>query len=69
MEQMRKAYKILVGKSERKRPLGRPRRRWEDSIRTHLAEIGWEGVDWMKMAQDSGQWLVLVNTTMNVRGQ
>jgi len=43
-------YKILVGKPEGKRPLGRPRRRWEDNIRMDLKELGWEGVDWMHLA-------------------
>jgi hypothetical protein len=46
----RNPYKILVGKSEGKRPLGRPRRRWEDNIRLDLRIIGWEGVDWMYLA-------------------
>jgi hypothetical protein len=52
MEAMINAYSILVGKSERKRPLGRPRRRWEDNIRMALTEIVWEGVDWIHLAQD-----------------
>jgi len=47
---MRNAYKILVGKPEGKRPLGRPRRRWEDNIRMDLREIEWQGVDWMHLA-------------------
>jgi hypothetical protein len=47
---------MLVGKSERKRPLGRPRRRWEDNIRIDVREIGWEGVDWTHLAQDRNQW-------------
>jgi hypothetical protein len=58
---MRKAYKILVGKREGKRPLGK----WEDYIRTYLREIGWEGVDWIHLAQDTDQWRALVNTAMN----
>jgi hypothetical protein len=57
-------YKILVGKPEGKRPLGRPRRRWEDNIRMDLREIGWEVVDWMHLAQDRDQWLALVNTVV-----
>jgi hypothetical protein len=61
------AYKILVGKPEGKRPLGRPRRRWEDNIRAHLRETGWEGVDWMHMAQDKDQIIAFVNTIMNLR--
>jgi hypothetical protein len=46
----RYAYRILVGKSEGKKPLGRPRRRWVDNIKMDLREIGWDGVDWMDMA-------------------
>jgi hypothetical protein len=56
----------LVGKPEGKRPQGRPRRRWEDN-RMDLREIGWGGMDWIDLAQDRGQWRVLVNTVMNLR--
>jgi hypothetical protein len=56
MGEMRNAYKILVGKTERKRPLGKPRRRWEDNIRKELTEIWWEGVGWIHVAQDRGEW-------------
>jgi hypothetical protein len=56
-----------MGKPERKRPLGRPRRRWEDNIRIDLREIGWGGVDWIDLAQDRGQWRAAVNTVMNFR--
>jgi hypothetical protein len=52
MGQKRTAYRILVGKPERKRPLGRPRHRWEDNIRMDLREIGWGGLDWFDLAQD-----------------
>jgi hypothetical protein len=52
MGEMRNAYKILVGKPEGKRPLGRLRRRWEDNIGIDLREVGWEGVDWICLAQD-----------------
>jgi hypothetical protein len=48
----RNTYRILAGKPEGKRPLGRPRRRWVDNIRMHLGEIGWDGVDWIDVAQD-----------------
>jgi len=48
---MGNAYSILVGKTERKSPLGRPRRRWEDNIRMDLRKIRWEGVDWINLAQ------------------
>jgi hypothetical protein len=63
----RNAYKILVGKPERKRPLGRPRRRWVDNIKMDLTQIGWDGVDWMDMAQDRNQWRALVNTVLKLR--
>jgi hypothetical protein len=63
----RNAYRILVGKPERKRPAGRPRRRWEDNIRMDLREIGWVGMDWIDLAQDRNQWRALVNTVMNLR--
>jgi hypothetical protein len=61
------AYMILVGKIEGKRPLGRPRRRWLDNITMDLGEIGWDGVDWIDLAQDSDQWRALVNTVINFR--
>jgi hypothetical protein len=63
----RNAYRILVGKSEGKRPQGRLRRRWVDSIKTDLREIGWDGMDWMELAQDRDQWKALVNAVMNLR--
>jgi hypothetical protein len=52
---------------EGKRPLGRPRRRWVDNIKMDLGEIGWDGVDWIDMAQDSDQCRALVNTVLNLR--
>jgi len=52
----RNACNILVGIPEGKKPLERPMQRWEDNIRMHLMEIGWEGVDWMHLAQDGDQW-------------
>jgi hypothetical protein len=61
------AYRILVGKIEGKRPLGRPRRRWVDNIKIHLRKIGWSGVDWIDVAQDRDQWRTPVNTVMNFR--
>jgi hypothetical protein len=64
----RNAYRILVGKPEGKRPLGRPRRRWVENIKMHLREIGWDGVNWIDLAQDRDQWRALVNTVMNLRG-
>jgi hypothetical protein len=60
-------YRILVGKPEGKRPLGRPRRRWEDNIRMDVRDIGWGGMDWIDLAQDRDQWRALVNTVMNLR--
>jgi hypothetical protein len=67
MGEKRNAYTILVGKPEGKRPLRRPRRRWVDNIKMDLSDIGWDGVDWMDMAQDGDQWRVLVNTVLNLR--
>jgi hypothetical protein len=66
MEKTRNAYRILVEKSERKRPLGRPSRRWVDNIKIDLREIEWDGVDWIDRAQDKDQWRALVNTVMNL---
>jgi hypothetical protein len=51
----------------KKRPLGRPRRRWVDNIKMDLREIGWEGMDWIDLAQDRDQWRALVNAVMNLR--
>jgi hypothetical protein len=62
----RNAYRILVGKPEGKRPLGRPRRRWVDNIKTGLREIGWAGMDWIDLAKDKEHWRALVNTVMNL---
>jgi hypothetical protein len=67
MGEMRNAYRILVGKPEGKRRLGGPRRMWEDNIRMDLREIGWGGMDWIDLAQDSYQWRALVNMVMNFR--
>jgi hypothetical protein len=58
---------ILIGKPEGKRPLGRPRLRWEDNIRMELREIGWEGVDWLHLHQDRDQWWAVKNFVMNLR--
>jgi hypothetical protein len=67
MGEKRNAYRILVGKPEGKRPLGRSRRRWVDNIRIALGELGWDGVDWSHVAQYRDQWRALVNTVMNLR--
>jgi hypothetical protein len=63
----RRAYRIFVGKPERKRPLGRTRRRWVDNIKINFREIGWDGMDWIDLAQDRAKWRALVNTVMNLR--
>ena len=62
----RGVHKVLVGKPEGKRPLARPRRRWEDNIKIDLQEVGGGG-DWMELAQDRDRWWALVNTVMNLR--
>jgi hypothetical protein len=62
-----KIYRILVGKPEGKRPLGRPTRRWVNNIKIDLREIQWDDMAWNNMAQDRDQWRVLVNTVMNLR--
>jgi hypothetical protein len=63
----RNAYRILVGKPERKRPLGKPRRRWVDNIKMDYREVEWRGMDWIDLAQDRGNWRDLVNTLINLR--
>jgi hypothetical protein len=69
MGKKRNAYRILVEKPKRRRPLGRPRRRWVDSIKMDLRDIQVEcdGVDWIGMAQDRDEWNVLVKTMLNLR--
>jgi hypothetical protein len=63
----RDVYRILVGKPEGKRLLGRPRLRWEDNINMDLQEMGCGGIGWIEVAQDRGRWRVLVNAVMNFR--
>jgi len=63
----RGVYRVLVGKLEGKRPLGRPRRRWVDNIRMDLQEVGCEYVDWIGRAQDRDRWRTLVSAVMNLR--
>jgi hypothetical protein len=65
--EMRTAYRLLVGKPERKRPLGRPIHRWVDNIKMDLVEVGCGGVDWIGLAQARNKWRALVNTVMNLR--
>ena len=67
MEEGRGVYKVLVGKPEGKRPLGRPRRRWEDNIKMDLEDVGRGCGDWMELAQDRNRWRALVSTVMNLR--
>ena len=67
MEEGRGVHKVLVGKPEGNRPLGRPRRRWEDNIKMDLEEVGRGCRDWMELAQDRDRWRALVSTVMNFR--
>jgi hypothetical protein len=60
-------YRVLVGKPEGKRPLGRHRHRWEDNTKLNLQEVGCVGIDWIKLAQDRDRWRALVNVVMNRR--
>ena len=62
----RGVYKVLVGKPEGKRPLGRPRHIWEDNIKTDLQEVRCKGMDWIELAQDRDRWPALVNTVTNL---
>jgi hypothetical protein len=61
------AYKLLVGKPEGKKPLGRPRRRWVDNVKMDLEKTGWGDVDWIGLAQDRDKWRALVNSVMNLQ--
>jgi hypothetical protein len=67
MGNRRGIFRVLVGKSEGKRPLGRPRHRWEDNIKMDLQEVACRGMDWIKLAQDMDRWWALVNAVMNLR--
>jgi hypothetical protein len=67
MGEERKVYKVLVGNPEAKRPLGRPRGRWEDGFRMDLREIGLWGVDWIRLAQDRDRWRAVASAVMNLR--
>jgi hypothetical protein len=67
MGEERKVYKVLVGKPEGKRPLGRQRCRWEDGIRMDLRDIGLGGVDWIRLAQDRDRWRAVVSEVMDLR--
>ena len=63
----RGVYRVLVGKPEGKRPLRRPRRRWEDNIKMDLQEVGYRGMDWIELAQDRDRWRALTNAVINLR--
>jgi hypothetical protein len=63
----RNVYRVLVGKTEGKSPLERPRRKWEDGIKMDLREIGWGGVEWIQVAQDRDRWRAVVSAVMNLR--
>jgi hypothetical protein len=67
MVEKRNVYRLLVGKPEGKRPLGRPRHRWMDNIRMDLGEVGWGDVDWIGLSQDRNRWRALVNSVLNLR--
>ena len=67
MGERRGVYSVLIGKPEGKRPLGRPRRRWKDNIKTDLQEVGGDFGDWMGLAQDKDRWRELVSRVMNFR--
>jgi hypothetical protein len=68
MGEKRNAYRILMGKPDGKRQLGRPRRRWVDNIKMDLRKLGWDGVDWIDLAQNRDQWRAPVNTVLHLRG-
>jgi len=67
MGEVRGVYRVLVGKTEGKRPLGRPRRRWEDNIKMDLQAVGCGCMDWIELAQDRDRWQALVNAVVNIR--
>jgi hypothetical protein len=66
MGERRGAYRALVGKPEERRPLERPRHRWEDNIKMDLGEVGWGCLDWINLAQDRNRWRALVNAVTNL---
>jgi len=67
MRERRGVYRVLVGKPEGKRPLGRPMRRWKDNIKMDLQELGCEGMGWIDLAPDKDRWRALVYAIMNIR--
>jgi len=67
MGERRGIYRDLVGKPEGKRPLGRPRHRWDDNIKLDIQEVGCRGMDWIELPQDMDRWRALVNSVMNLQ--
>jgi len=67
MGERRGVYRVLVGKPEGKRPLGRPSRRWEDNTKMDIQEVGYRGMDWFELAEDRDRWRALVNAVMEIR--
>jgi hypothetical protein len=67
MGEGRGAYRVLVGRPKGRRPLVRPRHRWEDNIKMDLQEVGWGDMDWIDLAQDRDRWRTVVNAVMNLR--
>jgi len=67
MGDRRSVFRVLVRKPEGKRPLGRPRRRWEDNIKIDLQDVGCGGMDWIELAQDRDRWRAVVNVAMNLQ--
>jgi hypothetical protein len=66
MAEKRDACRLMVGNTERKRPLGRPRFRWVDNIRMDLGEVGWGDAVWIRLAQDKNRWTALMNSVLNL---
>ena len=66
-DENRGVYRAVVRKPGGKRPLGRPRRRWQDNIKMDIQDVGWRGMDWIELAQDRDRWRALVNAVMNIR--
>ena len=67
MEERRVVYRVLVGKLEGRRPLGRPRHRWEDNIKMDLQDVGCGGMDWIELSQGKDRWWALVNAVLNLQ--
>jgi len=67
MGEKRGVYGVLVGKPKGKKPLGRPRHRWEDNIKMDLQEVGCGGMDWIELAEDRDRWRALVTAVINLR--